>query len=288
PATTEAEPEATEPATTEAAGTDGGESAGGEISLAWIPWEENIANTNLWAEILENEGYDVTMQQLDVAPTFQAVADGDRDIFLDVWLPGTHAQYWDEFGEQVEDLGSWYDEATLELSVPAYVDEVDSLADLADNADLFDGEIIGIEAGAGMMGLLRDDVVPAYGLDDWTVVESSTPAMRTELQAAYENEEPIVVTLWSPHPEYADKDLKKLEDPEGAWGDAEQLHAIARPGFSEEFPEVATWIENFEMTFDQIHDLEGRIADAGEGNERQAAAEWIEANQDVVDGWLTS
>lgn len=269
------------------------EPANGEVSIGWIPWEENIAVTFMWKEILEQEGFEVAESQLDVAPVFAAVAGGDIDLMLDMWLPDTHAPYQEEFGDNIEDLGVWYDAATLELTVPAYVEEVDSLEDLAEHADLFDGQIIGIEAGAGMMQILENDVMPTYGLEDeFTLISSSTAAMRAELQAAYDAQEPIVVTLWTPHPEYGMKDLKRLEDPENAWGDEEQLHAISRVGFADDFSEVAEWIGNWEMTEDELASLNAAVEEAGDepGDEREnwqaAAAEWIEEHRDVVDGWL--
>jgi putative ABC transport system permease protein len=99
-----------------------------------------------------------------------------------VGLDDTHATYWDDFSEDFVDMVTWYEPATLELTVPAYVDEVDTLEDLAENADMFGGQITGIEAGAGMMELLREDVMPTYGLDEeFTLLESSTAAMRAEL-----------------------------------------------------------------------------------------------------------
>lgn len=265
------------------------EPAGGEVHLGWIPWEENIAATFMWKEILEQEGYDVRETQFEVAPVFAGVAAGDVDLMLDMWLPDTHAPYQEEFGDDLVDLGVWYDTATLELTVPAYVEEVDSLADLAENADLFNNEIIGIESGAGMMQILEEDVMPTYGLDEeFTLVDSSTAAMRADLQAAYDAEEPIVVTLWTPHPEYGLKDLKRLEDPEGAWGEEEQLHAISRVGFEEDFPEVAEWMSNWEMTDEQLSSLNAAVEEAGEGTEdwQEAAAGWIEDNRDAVDEWI--
>lgn len=268
---------------------DNGDTAepAGEVTIGWIPWEENIANTFLWKEILEQEGYEVTATQLDVAPVFAGVAGGDIDLFLDMWLDNTHASYQEEFGDDLVDLGVWYEPATLELTVPAYVEEVDSLEDLAENADLFNGEITGIEAGAGMMEVLREDVMPTYGLeDDFTLLESSTAAMRAALESAYTAEEPIVVTLWTPHPEYGLKDLKRLEDPEGAWGDPESLHAISRVGFEDDFPEVAEWISNFEMTEEELATLNADVEEAEDGAEQEAAAAWIEDNRDVVDGWI--
>src|SRR5690606_9809106 len=160
-----------------ATGPEEGEGGGQEISIAMIPWEEDIAVTNLWKVILEEKGYSVTIEEVDVAPTFQGVANGDIDMYLDVWLPTTHGDYWDQYGEQLEDLGAWNEGASLELTVPSYVEDVNSIADLADNADLFDSRIVGIEAGSGLVQQTENEAIPTYGLDDYELVKSSTPAM---------------------------------------------------------------------------------------------------------------
>lgn len=265
-----------------------GDTGGGEISIAWIPWEENIAVAHMWEAILEEEGYDVTLNQYDVAAAFASVSGGEEDLFMDMWLPATHGSYQEQFGEDLEDYGSWFDSATLELTVPAYLEDINSIADVAENPELFDSEIQGIEAGAGMMAILADEVVPGYGLDEagFEIVESSTGAMRAELAKAIEDEEPIVVTLWTPHPEYGLKDLKRLEDPEGLWGEAEQIHAVGRPGFSDDFPTVTEWIENWQMTDEELASINAAIDDADESDWKTVAADWVEANRDLVDGWI--
>lgn len=257
----------------------------GTVTIGWIPWDEDIAATFLWKEILEREGYTVEEVQLDVAPVYSGVADGSLDLFLDAWFPITHADYKERFGDDFVDLGIWNAPAKLTIAVPEYVD-IDSLEELSDNADQFGSRIVGIEPGAGLTRVTREEVMPAYGLDEWELVESSTPAMLAELERAIQAEEPIVVTLWRPHWAYAGFPIKDLEDPEGALGDAEEIHALSRTGFAEDFPEVAEWIGNFELSADQLAELSQAVVDAGTGNEQQAAAEWLDANTDVVDGWL--
>lgn len=270
---------------------DDGEAAGnigeGEtISIGWMPWEEAIAVTNLWHVILEENGYEVDQQQLDPGIVFDGIASGDLDIFLDAWLPNTHSNYMDQYGEDVEDLGPWLADAPLTWTVPAYVDEVDSIADLQDNADLFDSTIVGIEPGAGLTDISLNEVMPAYGLeDDWELIESSTPAMLSELEAAYNNEEPVLVTLWRPHPAYGQYDLKDLEDPEGALGEPDQIHALARDGFSSDHPEVAAALENFEFEHEAISELTVMVLEE-EGQELENARAWLEDNRDIVEPWL--
>ena len=50
----------------------------------------------------------------------------------------THVDYMEEYGDSIEDLGTYYDNAKLTMAVPEYVD-IDSIADLADNGlDAYD------------------------------------------------------------------------------------------------------------------------------------------------------
>lgn len=261
----------------------------GEITIGWIPWDECIAATYLWKAILEDEGYTVKLTQLDVAPVYAGLAEGDLDLFLDAWLPTTHEDYWEEFGDKLEDITIWYDKGTLELAVPEYVEEINSIADLKGNADMFGGKIIGIEPGAGLMRLTREAIMPGYELEDYELVEGSTPAMLAELDRATRNEEPIVVTLWHPHWAYASYDIKDLEDPQGLFGDAENLHVVARSGFKADFPEVAKWLANFEMTDDALAELELLVIEEyGAGSEEKAVEEWLKdsANRRLVDSWI--
>jgi glycine betaine/proline transport system substrate-binding protein len=277
----------TEDTEDDAAADDGEVTGQGDtISIGWMPWEEAIAVTNLWQVILEENGFEVDQQQLDPGLVFEGVSTGDLDLFLDAWLPNTHSDYWDEYSEDIEDFGQWLDDAPLTWTVPAYVDEVDSIADLADNADLFDGTIVGIEPGAGLTNISQNEVIPAYGLeDDFELLESSTPAMLSELDAAYQNEEPILVTLWRPHPAYAEYDLKDLEDPENALGDPDSIHAIARDGFSDDYPELAEALENFQFEHDDLSQLTVEVLEE-EGAELEGAQGWLDENRDLVNEWL--
>lgn len=182
------------------------------------------------------------------------------------WLPTTHEQYWKKYGNQLDDLGAWYDKTSLELSVPSYMKDVDSLDDLKGKASEFGGKITGIESSAGEMSLLKSKVLKAYGLDkEYKVVDSSTPAMLAELKRAYAQKDPIVVTLWSPHWAYNDYDLKKLKDPKGAWGSGDGIHTVARKGFAADNPVVGKWLKDFKLDEKQLTSLEAEINKAGEG-----------------------
>lgn len=201
-------------------------------------------------------------------------------------MPTTHAEYWKKYGKQLDDLGSWYGPTSLELTVPKYVEDVDSLADLKDHADLFDGRITGIEPSAGEMGLLKSKILKAYGLEStYKVVDGSTPAMLAELKRAYAKKEPILVPLWSPHWAYNNFELKKLKDPKGAWGKGDGVHTLARKGFTSDNPEVGNWLKNFSMTEDQLTSLEAEFQKVDKGHEQDAVRAWLKKNPGQLDKW---
>ncbi|MER5516461.1 ABC transporter permease/substrate binding protein [Streptomyces sp. NPDC002763] len=259
---------------------------GKEIKIGYIPWDEGIASTFLWKELLEERGYKVTTSQYAAGPLYTGLATGQLDFETDSWLPTTHAEYWKKYGKQLDDLGSWYGPTSLELTVPSYVKDVNSLADLKNHASEFGGKIVGIEPSAGMMGLLKSKVLKAYGLDGgYQVVDGSTPAMLAELKRAYAKRQPILVTLWSPHWAYSDYQLKKLKDPQGAWGSGDGVHTLSRKGFAGDNPEIGTWLKDFSMTERQLTGLEAAIQKAGQGKEQDAVRAWLKRNPGLVDKW---
>ncbi|MEU5041022.1 ABC transporter permease/substrate binding protein [Streptomyces griseorubiginosus] len=257
---------------------------GKKISIGYVPWDDGVASTFLWKEILEERGYQVDAEQFDAGPLYTSVASGNVDFMTGAWLPTTHEQYWKKYGGKLDDLGAWYDKTSLELTVPSYMKDVNSLADLKGKASRFGGKITGIESSAGETALLKSKVLKAYGLDkEYEVVDSSTPAMLAELKRAYAKKAPIVVPLWSPHWAYNDYDLKKLKDPKGAWGSGDGIHTVARKGFAADNPVVGRWLKDFKLDEKQLTGLEAEINKAGKGRQQDAVRSWLKRNPGLVD-----
>ncbi|MEU4211125.1 ABC transporter permease/substrate binding protein [Streptomyces sp. NPDC026206] len=257
---------------------------GKQVHLGYFPWDEAVASTYLWQNILEDRGYEADVKQLDPGPLYTALAQGQMDVQFDSWLPTTHKQYMDRYGDRLTDLGSWYGPTSLELTVPSYVEGVDSLADLKGKGALFGGKIVGIESSAGMMGTLNDKVLKAYGLDgEYKVVSSSTSSMLAELDRSMKKKEPVLTTLWSPHWAYAKHDLKKLKDPKGAWGKGEEIHAVGKKDFAKDFPRIADWVKNFKMSEQDLASLEAGIQSGGKGKEKDSARRWLDAHPGFAD-----
>ena len=143
-------------------------------------------------------------------------------------------------------------------------------------------EIIGIEPGAGLMGL-TNNAMEDYGLDQWTLVEGSSAAMVAELKKSYDAEKPIIVTGWSPHWMFASFKLKYLEDPKGSFGGAEDIHTLVRKGLDKDVPGAYTILDQFSW---ELSDMENVMVDITGGmNAGEAAKKWIEANPEKVAEW---
>ncbi|PWV48623.1 glycine betaine ABC transporter substrate-binding protein [Nocardiopsis sp. L17-MgMaSL7] len=250
-----------------------------EVNIALIAWEEAVAVTHMWEAVLEEKGYDVTVTEVDVAPAFQGVADGELDLYLDMWLPVTHHEYMEQHRDSIESLGSWYDNAVLTLTVPEYMEDVREIDDLPARADDLGGTIVGIEPGAGLTQVTRDQAMPLYGLEeDFELETSSGGEMMRRLDEAIMEERPIVVTLWRPHPAYAQYELRDLEDPQGGMGGTEGLHSIGRAGFSEDYPELAEWMRNWTMDDEELASLEALTVGPGVTDPAAGARQWLAQN----------
>ncbi|MGG4265683.1 glycine betaine ABC transporter substrate-binding protein [Peribacillus simplex] len=110
--------------------TKGAESGNGEkIKLVYVAWDTEIASTNVIGKVLEQNGYDVTLSQVEVGPMFAGVANGSADAMVAAWLPGTHLEYYNKYKDKMVDLGPNLKGTKLGLVVPDYVD-IDSIEDL--------------------------------------------------------------------------------------------------------------------------------------------------------------
>lgn len=252
------------------------------IKLGYVQWACAEASTHLaQAVIMDKLGYDVSVTSLEAGGLYAGIANGDLDAQTTAWLPVTHEDYMNQYGDQIDDYGHLYNGARIGLVVPEYVD-IDSIEELNEHVDKFGGRIVGIDGGAGIMRATEQAIVD-YGLD-MELIESSDMAMTAVLKDAYMEEEWVVVTGWTPHWKFASFDLKFLEDPLGIYGGAENIHVMARKGLDEDAPEVADFLRNYYLEDYQLGEVIGAIADGAEPLD--AARQWIAENEDVVEGWL--
>lgn len=256
----------------------------GTITIGQINWPENVAVTNLWKAILEDEGYDVELKLLEMGPQMAALASGDLDVAPEIWLPVQDKSYYEQYKDETNFFEDpWYEHGKVGLAVPTYMEDVNSIKDLHENKEKFNGEIIGFESGAGTM-LVTQEVNEEYGLE-YELVASSTAAMITSIKDAVEKEEPIVAPLWKPHYVFSEVDLKFLEDPKKTFGEVEKIYMATREGFDSDHEKVSKWLKNFKLSDKQLGELMLNIKEDVD-NPIKGAQKWVEENQDVIEKWM--
>jgi glycine betaine/proline transport system substrate-binding protein len=250
------------------------------VELGYVAWDSEIASTNVLKTVLEDEGFDVTITDVSASLMYQGVAEGDFDAMVAAWLPTTQADYMEEYGDDLVDLGPNLSGTLIGLVVPADA-PIDSIEDL-NESNYADGVITGIEPGAGIMQA-TSTVIESYGLD-YELVEGSSATMTAELKDAIDNGEEVIVTGWTPHWKFARWDLKYLEDPQGIYGGEEQIHTLVREGFETDNPDAFKIISNFAWTPADMEEVMLMIADGTSAED--AARDWVDSNPDKVAAWL--
>lgn len=251
----------------------------GTVNLAYVEWDTEVASTHVVAEVLKEMGYEVKTTPLDNAIMWESVAKGEVDGMVAAWLPSTHQAQYEQYKDQVENLGPNLEGAKLGIAVPSYM-AVDSIADLLDEAGK---TITGIEPGAGVVAAAENTVATYDNLSDWNVATSSSGAMTVALGQAIKNKEDIVITGWSPHWMFAKYDLKYLDDPEGTMGEAESINTMVRQGLADDLPEVYEVLDKFNWTQEDMEEVMLAINDGTSAED--AAKDWVTNHPEEVAAW---
>jgi glycine betaine/proline transport system substrate-binding protein len=245
-----------------------GQEGKGSVELGYVQWDSEIASTNVVKKVLEDQGYEVKITAVDASPMWLGVSEGNFDGIVAA-MPALLL------------LCPNLQGAKIGLVVPEYV-TINSIEELNSVKDKFQGKITGIEPGAGIMKA-TEQAIQDYNLD-LDLQSSSSAGMAAALKKAEDNGDWIVITGWTPHWKFAKWDLKYLEDPKGVYGAEEFIHTIVRKGLKEEKPEVYDILDKFNWT---ASDMEAVMLDIEDGMEpAEAAAKWVEANQEKVKEWI--
>ena len=252
-----------------------------EVSIFYPNWSEGIAFTYLAKVALEANGYKVELTNLAPGMIYGELSktNSKGDVFLDAWLPNTHKDYWADYGDKLDKIGESFSEGTTGLVVPAYV-TINSIEEVNANKEKFEGEIIGVGAGAGIHANTLK-AIDTYKLD-FEQITSSGPAMVASLEKAIKHKEWIAITGWKPHFKWTENDLKYLEDPKGIYP-KDACTIISRKGFAKDKPQAATFFKNFKLEEAQLYGLMAIIKKSGE---EAGATEWYKTNKVLVDSWM--
>ncbi|GJM60716.1 glycine betaine ABC transporter substrate-binding protein [Persicobacter diffluens] len=254
-----------------------------QFTIAYANWAESVAMTYLVKHLFEEKGYEVRLVNASIDTAFALLADGSADLFLDAWLPNTHASFVEQYQDQLEDLGVTVAQTKLGLMVPEYMANLDDIAQLNDYKKELGGRIVGIDPKSGLH-ILTQKAMEVYQLD-YELQATTGPQLVDSLRKAMEEKMPILVTGWFPHYMITEMGMKFLDDPLLVYGSEEKIHALSRTGFAAEDPKIKNFFQNFKLTNYEIASLmqafENKAADPEE-----VAQAWVEENRGLVNSWF--
>lgn len=253
---------------------------GETIQLVHIPYDTDMASTEVVRIVLEEAGYNVRTVSVDNAIMYNSLAAGESDASTTAWLPVSQGTTYEAYKDEIVTLGPNLEGAESGLVVPEYMD-VESMADLEDEANQ---TIIGIEPGAGITNVTAKGMEIYDNLNDWELETPSTGAMLASVESAVRNQEEVVVTGWRPHWMFDQYGLKMLDDPKNIYGDAEGIYTLTREGFAEDFPEANQILENFYWDAEDMNSITYAMENGVDT--RTAAQNWVDENREKVDSWL--
>lgn len=258
------------------------------IRIGWVNWSDTEIAVKLADTALRDHlKQPVKLVLADIGIQFQALANGNIDLIPMVWLPITHKAFYDKYKDKLEDVGVLY-EGRIGMAVPTSIptSELASIEDLnkPEVREKLGGKILTSEVGNGQYKLTEKAIIE-YKLDGYKMVASSESGMLSELDRNLKRDKWSLINAWSPHWMFAKWPLRYLDDPKHVFGGAEQIHVIARKGFSAEHPDVAHFFANFKIP---KADLETLMSSARESSADKVVAEYYAAKKPYFDAMFGS
>ncbi|ABU74070.1 hypothetical protein VIBHAR_06178 [Vibrio campbellii ATCC BAA-1116] len=262
------------------------------VRFADVGWTDITATTAVTSELLKGLGYKTKTDLLSVPVTYSSMANGDIDVFLGNWMPtmeGDIAKY-REAGT-VETVRANLEGAKYTLAVPKYVYDagVKSFADLAKNADKFKDRIYGIEPGNDGNRLIQDMIdSDAFGLKDFSLVESSEAGMVSQVSRAVRRNQWIVYLGWAPHPMNSNVEMEYLSGGDDFFGPnygGANVYTNVRQDYLSECQNVGQLLKNLEFSLEMENQLMEAILNQKQ-KPAKAAQEWLNANPQQLEAWL--
>ena len=141
------------------------------VRLSYVEWSETVAATNMVKTVIQEKlGHACEIVPMTADKMWEAVAAGNVDGMVAAWLPTTHGHYFEQYKDQIVDLGPNMVGTQIGLVVPdvtvgrqtaasgqrnaPYITAT-SIEDLKKYADKFNRRIIGIDPEAGLAGTNR-------------------------------------------------------------------------------------------------------------------------------------
>ncbi|WP_017431199.1 glycine betaine ABC transporter substrate-binding protein [Vreelandella jeotgali] len=254
------------------------------ITFGMPAWTSTEAPTTIARQILEEAGYNVETKLLAQPAIFQGMQAEQIDFFMDAWLPYTEEALWNDYQDDLQKVATSYEDVPLGWVVPDYVEE-ETIDDLAGKADKFDGRVVTIGVGAGIVDISEEVMADEdYDLDGYQHAYTSEAAMMGVIREKVPDEEPFIITGWRPHSMFSQFDLKFLEDTQGHFK-YDSVFVLSYEGLEDKYPRAYDIMSQWHISVEALETMMAAYEDDGVPFET-SAAEWIDDNRERVDAML--
>lgn len=304
----------TAPAAVTTAGAAAGGGAGAGLTIAVNPWTGSAVNANVAKIVLESKlGTPTTLKDLDENVTWPGMDAGDVDAVLEVWPSGHSADmktYIDE-KKSVVNLGllgpkakiGWYVNSAAIAADPK-VATWEGFKDAA-TSKKFSTAASG-ELGQFLMGdpsyvSFDEQIIKNLKLPLKYTVAGSEAALITAITQADADKKPLLLQFWQPHwlqtrvkltevklPAVTPDCLKSADAKDGNYAcdyAVDNLFKAASAKLATKNPKAAAFLTKLSLTTEQQSTIAAYI-DGDKMTPDAAAKKWVDANADVIKGWL--
>jgi glycine betaine/proline transport system substrate-binding protein len=295
---------------------------GKSINMARATWDTGWFQAAIYKQMFEKLGYDVSqVRTLDNPPFYQAVGQGDMDLWVNGWFP-LHNTYRENFEDGASIVGYVAEGGALQgYLVDKKSAEQYGITNLMDFTkpeikEAFDSngdgkaDLVACPPGWGCEEKITNDLEELDLGDHINPIKAGYSASMADALGRYKQGDPILFYTWTPNWTVGllapGKDVVWIEMPnatesttvadvegcvdnpcELGW-QANDIRPVANNEFLDNNPAVKAVLEEARIPLDDIFAQNAKMNEGEDSQEDidRHAAEWIENNSDLVNGWL--
>lgn len=262
------------------------------VRMADPGWTDITATNAVAGTLLSALGYQQKIETVAVPIIFQGLKTAQIDVFLGNWMPA-QSTFLDKLiaEKSVEIVRPNLENAKFTLAVPKAVADagVHSFADLAKFGDRFEKKIYGIEPGApANQNIQRMLDKKDFGLEGWTLVESSEQAMLAQAVRRTRSKDWVVFLGWQPHPMNTRIDMTYLSGGDAYFGPnygSTTVNTLSRRGYGADCTNTHRLFSQLAFTVGMENEIMAAITDDKKAP-KDAAAAYLKAHPDLLGPWL--